>query len=327
MLFDKQLSTSYLIRHTLLIFAAVYRSLLPHMAMFAVALFYSINFFTVKTLFLEMDPFPVLAIRSLTGLIFFYLAWKWLAKSEPVAPADRLRLLACGITGISINQIFFLWGLSLTSEFHGAVLMLLTPVFVFLLVHFMGKGGMIRWDRALGLTMSTVGAIWLVKEAAAGGVAGRESLTGDLMILLNAGSYGVYLVLVKPLTSKYKPVTILSYMFMTGGIVNMIVGALFWKDTDVLNMSQEAWFGLIFLLVAATLLAYLLNAWAMIRVSPVWVGMYIYLQPVLTMLISAVLFSGSITLGRIGYAILILAGVYLTTRKDKQATLPQSPTE
>jgi len=65
----------------------------------------------------------------------------------------------------------------------------------------------------------------------------------------------------------------------------------------------------------------------MIRVSPVWVGMYIYLQPVLTMLISAVLFSGSITLGRIGYALLILAGVYLTTRKDKSAILPQTPAE
>jgi drug/metabolite transporter (DMT)-like permease len=303
---------------TLLIFATVFRSLLPHFAMFAVALFYSINFFTVKTLFLEMDPFPVLAIRSITGLVFFYLAWKWLAKGEPVAVADRWRLLACGITGISINQIFFLWGLSLTSEFHGAVLMLLTPVFVFLMAHFSGKGGLIRWDRALGLTMSTLGAIWLVKEAAAGGVAGRESLTGDLMILLNAGSYGVYLVLVKPLTSKYKPVTILSYMFMTGGIINIAVGIFFWKDTHIESLSSQAWFGLIFLLIAATLLAYLLNAWAMIRVSPVWVGMYIYLQPVLTMLISAFLFAGSITFGRIGYALLILAGVYLTTRKEKQ---------
>jgi drug/metabolite transporter (DMT)-like permease len=211
-----------------------------------------------------------------------------------------------------------LWGLSLTSEFHGAVLMLLTPVFVFLMAHFSGKGGLIRWDRALGLTMSTLGAIWLVKEAAAGGVAGRESLTGDLMILLNAGSYGVYLVLVKPLTSKYKPVTILSYMFMTGGIINIAVGIFFWKDTHIESLSSQAWFGLIFLLIAATLLAYLLNAWAMIRVSPVWVGMYIYLQPVLTMLISAFLFAGSITFGRIGYALLILAGVYLTTRKEKQ---------
>jgi len=289
--------------------------------MFSVALFYSINFFTVKILFLELDPFPVLALRSLTGLVFFSLAWKFFTRSQGVDKADRWRLIACGITGISVNQIFFLWGLSLTSEFHGAILMLLTPVFVFLLNHYLRKEEKLNIRSLVGLSMSTVGAVWLVQEAATGGVAGRESLTGDLMILLNAASYGMYLVLVKPLTSKYQPVTILYWMFLTGGLVNIIVGLPFFGEADFINLSGAAWFGLFFLLIAATLLAYLLNAWAMIRVSPVWVGMYIYLQPILTMFISALAVSGSININRISYAALILAGVYITTRKKSNSGL------
>jgi drug/metabolite transporter (DMT)-like permease len=283
--------------------------------MFSVALFYSINFFTVKILFLEMDPFSALALRSITGLIFFGLAWKLFTRTEQVEKKDYPLLLACGIFGIAVNQIFFLWGLSMTSEFHGAILMLLTPIFVFILNHYLR--GEENWSirKILGLTLSTLGAIWLVQEAASGGLTGRESVAGDLMILLNAASYGLYLVLVKPLTAKYKPVTILFYMFMTGGVVNMLVGIPYLWEFQFNNLSSDAWLGLLFLLIGATILAYLLNAWAMIRVSPVWVGTYIYLQPVLTMLISSIVLSGSITLNRILNALIILLGVYLTGKK------------
>jgi drug/metabolite transporter (DMT)-like permease len=178
--------------------------------------------------------------------------------------------------------------------------------------------GTTNWSirKIFGLTLSTLGAIWLVQEAAAGGYSGRESVAGDLMILLNAASYGLYLVLVKPLTAKYKPVTILFYMFMTGGVVNMLVGIPYLGGVEFGRLSSEAWFGLIFLLVGATILAYLLNAWAMIRVSSVWVGTYIYLQPVLTMLISGIVLSGSITWTRLANAGMILAGVYLTGKKN-----------
>lgn len=283
--------------------------------MFSVALFYSINFFTVKVLFLEMDPFSALALRSITGLLFFGLAWKLFARKEKVDRKDIPLLIACGISGIAVNQIFFLWGLSLTSEFHGAILMLLTPIFVFILNHYIR--GEEKWSirKIGGLTLSTAGAIWMIQEAAGGGFSGRESVAGDLMILLNAASYGLYLVLVKPLTAKYKPVTILFYMFMTGGMINLVVGTPFLLECNFTHLSQEAWFGLIFLLIGATILAYLLNAWAMIRVSPVWVGTYIYLQPVLTMLISAMVLSGSITLVRLLNAAMIVTGVYLTGKK------------
>lgn len=283
--------------------------------MFSVALFYSINFFTVKVLFLEMDPFTALALRSISGLLFFGLAWKWLFQSEAIQKKDIPALLACGVTGISINQIFFLWGLSLTSEFHGAILMLLTPIFVFILNQYLR--GEEKWNlrKIAGLTLSTAGAIWLVQEASAGGIGGRDSLVGDLMILINAASYGLYLVLVKPLTAKYKPVTILFFMFLSGGVVNVITGMPFLIQTDFGLLSPTAWFGLIFLILGATILAYLLNAWAMVRVSPVWVGTYIYLQPILTMLISAMVLSGSITPIRVLNALMILTGVYLTGKK------------
>lgn len=262
-----------------------------------------------------MDPFTALALRSVTGLFFFGIAWKWLYRGEAVEKKDIPLLVLCGLSGITVNQVFFLWGLSLTSEFHGAVLMLLTPIFVFVLNHYLRKEHQWNWPQVAGLALSTTGAIWMIQDAAGGGVSGRESVPGDLMILLNAASYGLYLVLVKPLTAKYKPVTILFYMFLTGGVINFIIGIPFLSAFSFSILTPKAWFGLVFLLTGATILAYLLNAWAMIRVSPVWVGTYIYLQPLLTMLISGLLLSGSITWMRLLHAGMIVAGVYLTGKK------------
>jgi drug/metabolite transporter (DMT)-like permease len=284
--------------------------------MFSVALFYSINFFTVKVLFLEMSPFPILALRSFAGLLFFGLAWRFFSRHEKVERQDIPRLIACGIFGITLNQVFFLWGLSLTSEFHGAVLMLLTPVFVFVLNHlFLARSEKINWVHIVGLIISTTGATWLILQAGAGKSAGRDNWLGDIMILVNAASYGLYLVLVKPLIIKYKPVTILAWMFLLGGPINIVLGLTTGDMGKVAHLSPEALFGLWFLIIGATLLAYLLNAWAMIRVSPVWVGMYIYLQPILTLLMSAILWQGSLTLLKLAAAVLIFIGVALTTRK------------
>ena len=45
------------------------------------------------------------------------------------------------------------------------------------------------------------------------------------MVLLNAASYGVYLVVVKPLMSKYRPITVISWVFLFGGLMAFPVGA------------------------------------------------------------------------------------------------------
>ena len=39
---------------------------------------------------------------------------------------------------------------------------------------------------------------------------------GNTMLLVNAISFGAYLVLVKPLTKKYKTITLMKWMFLIG---------------------------------------------------------------------------------------------------------------
>ncbi len=42
------------------------------------------------------------------------------------------------------------------------------------------------------------------------------TVLGDLFILINATSYGIYLVIVKPLMRKYSAVTVMAWCFLFG---------------------------------------------------------------------------------------------------------------
>lgn len=279
--------------------------------MFAVALFYSINFFTVKTTFREIDPFPVLALRCIFSGVIFWIIVGGFIRERVNLREDGLRLLGCALTGVSVNQLFFLWGLSNTTEINGAVLMITTPVFVFVLSGILGYQA---WTihKITGLVIAAVGAFLYTTYGRSMHI-GNETLRGDIMIIVNAASYGLYLVWVKPLAQKYHPMTITAWMFLMAAPFNVGIGFPGLVTTEWGLVSVPGWTGLILLIVLATVGAYALNAWAMRIVPPSYVGMYIFLQPVLTGALGMAIRGETLPFIRMFYIGLIFTGVYLVT--------------
>ncbi|HHG85617.1 MAG TPA: DMT family transporter [Bacteroidetes bacterium] len=294
-----------------------------HVALTAVALFYGINYFTLKTVFEEgYDSFAVLAIRCMVAVVVFYLFHRIWIREKIRSAKDFGRLFLCGMFGVSINQTFFLWGLAETSRVNAAVLMVTTPVFVFAVAAFL-KQERITKRKILGLILSFAGALGLILSSSSESLhISGASIGGDLMIMANAASYGVYLVIVRPLIQKYNVFTIVKWIFLFGSIPNILLGMPALLRTDFSQMGSGVIFGIVFLILGATLGAYFLNAWAMKRVASSAVSAYVYLQPVLVTLISAILGLGEVTLLSIQFILLIFAGVYLVTmnRKAVQTT-------
>ncbi|HRQ84091.1 MAG TPA: EamA/RhaT family transporter, partial [Flavobacteriales bacterium] len=71
--------------------------------------------------------------------------------------------------------------------------------------------------KAMGVMSGAAGALILVLSGGQGG--GGASLLGDFFILVNASSYAVFLVMVKPLMSKYSALTVMSWCFLVGSIL------------------------------------------------------------------------------------------------------------
>ena len=72
-----------------------------------------------------------------------------------------------------------------------------------------------------------------------------------------------------------------------------------------------------------TILAYLLNNWALKYATPALLGVYIYLQPVLAVLIAVATGKDTFTLDKAWQAALIFVGVWLVSKKPQ--TAPDAP--
>ena len=145
------------------------------------------------------------------------------------------------------------------------------------------------------------------------------------MIFINALSYGIYLVIVKPLMGKYKPLTVISWVFLFGFIYVLPFG---WGEFTEVNWEglgkTELW-SMGYVVVAVTFLAYLLNLFALSKVSPSVVSSYIYLQPVLAGLFGLLFFylgtygmdKPVFTWPMLGATLLIFFGVWLVSSRRK----------
>ena len=282
-----------------------------HLGLLTVALLYGGNYFLAKVALAEISPMAAVAIRGFVGIIVFWTFHALVIKEKITDKKDFGLLVLCALFGVVINQQMFLLGLSKTTPINAGVLMITTPVFVFL-IGFATRKEKITWYKLLGLLLAFLGAFFLVQMNKGEKVSfSSETLQGDLSIIVNAISYAVYLVMVKSLIVKYNTFTIVKWLFIIGGGINVLIGLPALVQLEIATVSWEAWGGMAFLVIGATLIAYFANAWSMKRVQPSAVGVYIFVQPVFVTLVTLLLFAGEVTWQK-GLTILgILAGVYL----------------
>lgn len=298
--------------------------------MIVVAVIYAVNYFTLKGAYADgIDAFTALSIRAASGVLFFTIFHQLFIK-EKVERKDIPKLALCALFGISLNQIFFMWGIERTSEVNAAILMVTAPVFVFLIAGIM-RYEKFDWMKIAGLVLSFCGAALLINESAQGNFSfSNKTLSGDIMIMTNAMSYGLYLVIVRPLVLKYNTFTIVMWLFLFGSIINIPLGAAKFVDTDFGALTGKGVFGLVWLVFGTTLIAYFTNAWAMKRIPSSMVSMYIYMQPALVTIFAFFVYgdgsnennaSSSASVTKLLFMLIIFAGVYLVNRPRRK--LPQ----
>jgi drug/metabolite transporter (DMT)-like permease len=257
--------------------------ILAHLALLVVALTYGGNYLVAKGLMPDLiGPSGFIVLRVIGGGGLFWLVrWAMRARSpwERIERGDYWRLAACGATGVAANQLLFFNGLSITSPVNASIIMTVNPVLV-LLISAVLLGTPITARKMLGIAVGGAGAIaLLILGAQQNNI--HASWQGDLMVLINATSYGFYLVLVKPLMAKYKPLTVIAWVFLFGALWVVPIGLKQALAIDWSVFEPVHWRGLAYVVLATTFMVYLLNIFALRHVQPTVVSIYIYLQPLL----------------------------------------------
>ena len=292
------------------------RRLLAHLALFGANLIYGINYTLAKDVMPDfIQPLGFIFLRVSGAILLFWLCYR-LFFYEKVAKSDLFKLALCGLFGVAINQMLFFEGLNLTTPINAAVIMVTNPILVLIIGAFLAAE-VITKRKMLGITLGATGAISLITY---GGAVELNSnhLWGNIMVLINAASYGVYLVLVKPLMQKYKPITVISWVFLFGFFLIFPFGWGQFQAIEWSIMPTGILWKAAFVVVCTTFMAYLLNIYGLKSLNPSTVSTYIYLQPVLASMVAIFTNSDSLSLIKLGAALVISSGVYLVSVKPKK---------
>ncbi len=290
-----------------------------HLALFTVNLLYGVNYVVAKGLMPNtVKPNGFILLRVSGAVILFWLFL--LNKVEKIDKKDYLTLAFCGLFGVGINQLFFFNGLMRTSPLNSSIIMTTTPIIVFVLSIFLLKEKPTT-TKIIGILIGAGGSIAL--SILSSGSSHLSSSIGDLYIFLNAFSYSLYLVLVKPLMKKYSPLTVITWVF-TFGLIYVLIWPFSVKEVlevDWSIMPSDIPWRILFVVVGVTFLPYLLTVVAMKVVSPSVASSYIYLQPILAgvfIFIFAWLgdhdFTADYSWLKVFCSIFIFLGVYLVSK-------------
>jgi drug/metabolite transporter (DMT)-like permease len=293
------------------------RNAKAHTAVLGANFIFGANYAVVKYITPSfLHPFALNVVRILVSLSLFWFLFLFKPGKVKIQKKDIPRFILCALTGVVINQIFFIKGVSLTTSIHSALLSLATPIFITIIAAWLLREGFTLL-KFTGLVLGIGGAAMLIllKDNTH---TGNDILLGDIMVIINAISYAFYLVLVRPLMKTYSGIQVLRWIFTFGSLVILPFGMQEFLSTNWQAFGLSQWLALGFVAVGATFLAYLLNVYGISAIGASATGAYIYTQPVFAAVI-AIIFAGEhFSLVKLVAAILIFTGVYLANFKKQE---------
>jgi drug/metabolite transporter (DMT)-like permease len=257
----------------------------------------------------EIPPGVIPLVRTVGGAIVFSA----IAHHRGVLRIERRDvpfLVLCALLGNVLNQELFIHGLARTTATNTVVINCTIPVFAVLAAIALGREPA-RLRRLLGIAVAFGGVAALV--GGRGLSMSSEHFIGSVMVLFNALSYGLYMVVVRPLADRYDPIALLAFMFLAGipmvapiGIHALAVEAHPFTGGDYAFLA--------FLVAVPTVGAYAFMQIGLQRSEASLVGVYMYLQPVIVTIGAVFLLDEPVGVRLVICGGVVLAGVWLAAR-------------
>ncbi|MBT5859448.1 MAG: DMT family transporter [Flavobacteriales bacterium] len=296
------------------------RKSVSHILIFTANLIYALTYIFAKDVMPGYVHYGGFILLRATGAVFLFWLTYLIFVREKVDRKDILRIAIAGVFGVALNQLLFFKGLEMSTPIiNASIIMTSNPIMVLIMSYFILKER-ITIRKGIGILLGLIGALNLIFHGG-GFSTNSEYMLGNVYILINAASYGVFLVIISPLMKKYNPVTVMTFVFSFGLLYVLPFGFSELQNLDWHSLPLTIIYEVLFVVIGTTYLAYLFNTSALKNLNPSVVSMYIYTQPVLATLFAYLLSKDELSQNKIISAIIIFIGVYLVSvRSKKQKT-------
>ena len=286
-------------------------------------LVWSINFVAGKIGLQTLPPLAMSTFRVVLAGIVMVPTYLFCARLPAFAEATQARkdgltgkdlwtFFYLGFFGVSINQLCFTIGLSLTSVSHSALIVGMIPIYTLVLaVVFRLEAA--TWRRATGMFLAFAGiAILAMEKGAASSRA--ESLVGDTLTFIGSFGFAIYVVLGKRVAARYDTLTMTAFNHFAGALLALPLAVyeirVLHAVGNLLNQSWKAWAAVAYMALFSSALAYVFYFWLLRYLEASQLSAFTYLLPVVATLIGFFWLGEKVFWGQALGGVLALGGVW-----------------
>ena len=290
----------------------------PPLALIAVQILFGTWPIFGKVVLRTISPSSLVALRLTGAALAFALLQRKVTPLLKMRVKDVLLLALCSMLGVVGNQFLYVKGLSLTTAINSALLSTTIPVFA-LFVSILFGYDRLSPRRLFGIAMAAGGVVYLVNPAHAD--FSTQTTVGNLLLVSNSLLYATYIVISKTLFERYGALNVITWVFLVGSLVTVPVGIYSLRQENLGAITGGIWLMIVFIIIFPTVGAYYLNAWALTKVPPSTVAIFIYLQPLVAFGFAPLLLGEQFNSRTIIAALLIFAGVAVVTKRGRSRAI------
>ncbi|PGT91605.1 MULTISPECIES: DMT family transporter [Bacillaceae] len=269
--------------------------------------FWGVSFVSTKAVLDKLDPFTLLVIRFGIGALFLLCLLLILKEKLKINPAYIPHLIVLGILGVFIHQVIQASALLTIDASSAGWMISLSPIFtVILSMIFLNERMTVL--KAIGMILALFGVLMITTGGSEKTFEPALNI-GYLLMLLSTLNWAVYSVLLKKLNIPLSPLVITFYMSLLGFVLTIpfLIRNKGWEAVSHLQAGE--WAHLLFLGVFVSGVAYWYWAKALHVLEASQVSVFLYLEPVATLIAAVLLLNEKIILISVVGGIIIIIGV------------------
>lgn len=255
----------------------------------------------------DIHPFTLAILRfGIAAAIFLPLAYTKLF----VRPKDFFKLILIGFFGIFVNITFFFLGLPYAPSINASIIGSAGPIFIILatiyIIHHKVKRKIITGAYVGLLGVLVLIFVPLLRSGA------QIAAVGNLFFIISVLGTVIQTILARRLLKKYAAVTVTFWSFFIGTLFFL---PFFISEVQTYgflpNISYQGIVGILFGALLSSAIAYHLYYWSLKFLHATEVSVFVYIDPIVTILIAAPLLGERPDFTFLVGAVLVFGGIFI----------------
>jgi drug/metabolite transporter (DMT)-like permease len=291
--------------------------LLPYIEVFFAVVVWGASFIATKVALADLSPITIVWLRFAMGVVILGIAVAMRRQFALPSKNEWGYFALLGFLGITFHQWLQSNGLITSEASTTAWIVATTPVFMALLGWLVLKEGL-DWVKISGILLAFIGVLVVVSDGNLALISiGKFGAPGDVLILISAVNWAIFSTLSRRGLKSYPASLMMFYVMSLGWVFTTLLFIPTEGLAEIPRLTLNGWIGVLFLGIFCSGLAYI--AWydALQVLSAAQTGVFLYIEPLVAVVVAAIVLAEPITWGSLLGGAVILMGVWLVNREQR----------